>query len=638
MFKRSLGAFMLAVALQAISTAKEFKYPVSDIPDSLKTNAKIVIRNYEQVFEIKSIGNGIEKISYAITILNENGLEHAVFHQYYYEKLMKLSEIRGTVYNALGEKVEQLTGDKIIDHSAISGYSLYESGRAKYFEPKTMNYPFTVEYSFTMNYNGLLFYPEWNPVIEFNASLERSTLSVICPNAMNFRYKENNIRDKVKISRKEQRTEYYWELQHIVAIEREPASGSPYEYFPTVMLAPNDFEMEGYTGNCSTWETFGKWTLELLKDRDRLDDKTRQTVQQLVKDYSSDYDKAKAIYAYMQNKTRYVSIQIGLGGWQPFDAATVDRLGYGDCKALSNYMKALLSAAGIKSYYTLIAAGDDPDVFYPDFPSNRFNHAILCLPLAGDTLWLECTNQHLPFGYIGNFTDDRDALVITENGGRLIHTRIYTATENRLARNTTLRLDASGNASLTTSALYNGVLYDDKLGLYLAGTEDRKKMILDEINLPGAMLKKFEYLDIRKEVPAIHENLEIDVPRYATLAGTRMLVTLIPLDRQRDLPKKVSNRKSDVIIRRAMSVIDSVSIMIPDGYQVESVPQDIRIESKFGTYVLQPVVKEGKVVCVRTLEMKKGKHAPETYPELIEFYRKITMADNAKMSLKKSEI
>ena len=616
---------------------KELKYPVRDIPDSLKVNAMAVIRNQEQVFEIKTIGKGIETMMVAITILNENGLDYAVFNEGY-TKMIKLGNIKGTVYNALGEKVEQLTPDRLIDHSAISGYSLYEDTRAKYFEPKTMAYPFTVEYSYVREYNGLLSYPMWDPVTDFNIALQTSVFRVVCPDSLSFRYREKNLQGKCEITRSGQLSTSTWRIQNLPAIEKEPFSSSPYDYFPSVILAPDRFEIDDRKGSCSTWESFGKWVSEILKDRDVLGVETKQSIQQLVKNCTTDYDKAKIVYEYMQNKTRYVSIQEGFGGWQPMDAETVNRLGYGDCKALTNYMKALLSAAGIKSYLTLVAAGRNPDPFFSDFPCNQFDHAILCVPVNQDTVWLECTNQLLPFGFIGSFTDDRNALIINEDGGKLIRTRVYTSSENRMERNILLELDAAGGALVTTYARYSGVYYDTRQNFYLAGTEDKKKMILDDISLPGALLDKFDYRDVRAEVPSIDESLEVEVPRYATLSGVRMLVPLIPLDRLREVPKKVINRKSDVVFRRSVSTCDTITLMIPRNYSVESVPGEIKNDSRFGTYSLRSLVQGNKVVCIREMDIKKGRHLPSAYTELIDFYKKIAAADNTKISLKKEGV
>ena len=184
--------------------------------------------------------------------------------------------------------------------------------------------------------------------------------------------------------------------------------------------------------------------------------------------------------------------------------------------------------------------------------------------------------------------------------------------------------------------MYNGVHYDDKLMFYLAGTEDRKRMILDEINLPGALLNKINYEDIRSEIPAISEEIELDLPRYGTLTGARMLVSVVPLGRQRDIPKKVFERKSEVVIKRSTVLTDTILVRIPEGYDVEAVPRSIPIESEFGSYSLTTSVPQpGMVRCIRNLELKKGKHPPASYNNLIEFYRKIAAADNSKVSLKR---
>ena len=97
-----------------------------------------------------------------------------------------------------------------------------------------------------------------------------------------------------------------------------------------------------------------------------------------------------------------------LGGLQPFDAKTVFETGCGDCKALSNYMFSLLKLIGVRSYPAIVSSGTYIEPIFLEFPNfQQFDHAILCVPHLKDTIWLECTNQKIPFGFLGDFTDDR---------------------------------------------------------------------------------------------------------------------------------------------------------------------------------------------------------------------------------------
>ena len=156
------------------------------------------------------------------------------------------------------------------------------------------------------------------------------------------------------------------------------------------------------------------------------------------------------LYEYMQNRTRYVGIQLGIGGFQPFPAETVDRLGYGDCKALSNYMKALLKAVGIPSVYTVAGAGYNQGITMTDFPTNnQTNHIILCVPLRNDTLWLECTSQTAPCGYLDPFTAGRKALNITAEGGKVVSTPLLTANQSSQVCKAGIIVNSDGSLQAT---------------------------------------------------------------------------------------------------------------------------------------------------------------------------------------------
>lgn len=168
----------------------------------------------------------------------------------------------------------------------------------------------------------------------------------------------------------------------------------------------------------SSWQKYGEWQYQLLNGRDLLTEPFRAKLHELTASCTTDRDKVKAIYDYLAKTTRYVSIQLGIGGLQPIAAADVCRTGFGDCKGLSNYTRAMLKELGIASTYTVISTTNER--LLPDFSSaNQMNHVILQVPLPQDTLWLECTNPSLPFGYVHQDIAGHDALLIEPTGGQM---------------------------------------------------------------------------------------------------------------------------------------------------------------------------------------------------------------------------
>lgn len=609
------------------------KYPVSGISAELLDNANSVVRLDETAVELLSPSKITVKRTYAITILKESALQRSVL-SIGYGKFNKITDIEAVVYNEAGEKVKRIKNEDILDYSNIDNGTVYSDFRQKYIDPKYQIFPFTVEYAYTTTYNSAFFLPSWTVFNGYNTSVEKSVFSVVMPEGCSVAIKENKISQEPGATSTSGKKTCRWSVANFKARNPEPYSPQEDELFPLVKLAPTDFEMEGYTGNMQSWESLGKFVYSLNKEANNLPKERSQQIQALVKDCKDDYEKVKLIYEFAQQKNRYISIQVGIGGWQSIDAETVDRLSYGDCKALSNYTKSLLEAAGIKATYALAGAGDQSFSIDPMFPKNSFNHMILCVPLKQDTIWLECTNSHLPCGYLGDFTDDRYVLLCEENGSHLVKTPCF-GKENRIHTSGVVHLDAFGNATAQFERSYQGAWYGNYLGLKIMDETDRQGAIIKLITIPSFKVTNYTIQEEKAQKPSLNLNLNLDLPHYATLMGDRIILKLNQLNAITQVPRFVRKREFEVEIKREQLENDTITYQLPEGFHVETLPSAVEIANDFGHYKCTAVMKDGNLMLIRQMELYKGKKSPERYNEFREFMEKMAAADNAKCVLVK---
>ncbi|PIQ22755.1 MAG: hypothetical protein COW65_01315, partial [Cytophagales bacterium CG18_big_fil_WC_8_21_14_2_50_42_9] len=517
---------------------------------------------------------------------------------------------------------------------AISDFSVYEDNRVKAARLTHVQYPYTVEFEYEVTYNGLLFYPVWHPQDATNLSVEQANFQVIVPQGFKFRHKAINLNQNPSVSTADKNETYTWQVNNLTALEETPFQPAFTEIMPAVYTAPTEFEIEGFKGSMESWASFGQWINQLNTGKDKLPEATVAKLKTLVADAPDDLTKIKKIYDYLQANTRYVSIQLGIGGFQPFEASFVDSKGYGDCKALSNYMYAMLKAIGINANYTLIRAGEDESDIQVDFPSSQFNHVVLCVPMAKDSLWLECTSQTESLGYAGQFTGNRHALMITPEGGKIVKTPVYNATDNLQKRKATVQLDAAGNAAATIETIYTGLQQDDISGLLTAGTEDQKKHLYNQIRIPSFDIKKFEFSQQKGRLPEVTEKLAININKYGSLSGKRLFLTPNLMNQVRAIPPKVENRKVDVVTTWAYADTDVIEYTLPAGiFEIEALPETQTVKSGFGEYTASFKLEKDILTYTRTLTRYKGRYPSSSYSELQDFYRKISKADKMQVVL-----
>lgn len=625
----------LVVAFTAV--AGDGDYAVSKIPEALMKNADVVKRAEEMRFEIIDPGKSKLYHKYVLTILNEKGDKYAMAYEFY-DKIREVKSIEGMLYDANGIKIKSLKKSDIKDLSATSDISLADDSRIKLHGFYHRLYPYTVEYETEIVYNGSFFFPAWDPVDNEKIAVVQSALTVIAPNDFTVRYKAFNYKGEPALQNEKNSKVYRWEIKNFDAIELEYAYPSWDYIAPMVYLAPAKFQLEKYTGDMSTWQGLGAFMYTLNQGRDKLPDNVKQQVHQLTDGVSDAKEKINILYKYMQQNTRYISIQLGIGGWQTFDANYVATKKYGDCKALSNYMYSLLKEAGIKSCYTLVKAGRNSNYLREDFPSNQFNHAILCVPLQKDTVWLECTSQSLPSGYLSSFTANRPVLIINETGGKLVRTPNYSIAQNLQCRKTNGTIADDGQLSTKINTTYVGIEQDNLHHLINDLSKEKQlEYLKEQINLPHYDVTRFEYKEEKSSLPKVEEELEVKALNYATITGKRLFVYPNIISRHASKLKVDDTRKYPVSIKYEYTEIDTTELALPAGYLPEVLPPPVKIEGKFGKYSSIVEMKSDKLVYYRKYENFSGEFPAAQFNDLVKFYDQIYKADRSRVVLVKKE-
>jgi hypothetical protein len=296
-------------------------------------------------------------------------------------------------------------------------------------------------------------------------------------------------------------------------------------------------------------------------------------------------------------------------------------------------MVSILKAVGIPSNYTLIRAGEgEPDIDVA-FPSSQFNHVIVAVPNQADTLWLECTSQTNPFGYLGDFTGNRHALMITDTGGKIVKTPSYSADDNTQFRTADVFVEVTGDARAKVKTTYQGIQYENgNLNQLVTHQYDEQKTWLQStVKIPASDVVNFKMINNKKVIPSAVVTTELNLQRFATVSGKRIFLTPNLMNKSSYVPEKLEARRSRIILRIPFTDLDTINYHLPEGISPEFLPEPIKVNSRFGEYESSYTLDQGHLIYIRKLKMNKGEFPPESYKEFIDFYKGINKADNTKI-------
>jgi transglutaminase-like putative cysteine protease len=623
--------FFICLLLSLAVNAQKPEYALALIPAELKENANAVVRLNKVEIDIASRNAMTIKTCRVVTVLNELGQNSINASE-----SDNVKSIGATVYNAFGQEIKKLKRKDFREISVSEG-SIISDNKVTYLDYTPTEYPFTIVYESETSDQNTAFIPRWFPIERLFESVEKSTISVSCISGLGLKFKDYNVGNR-NIKKEEAPNNVSFTAESLTALKREQYSPAFTKLAPNVIFGLEKFNLEGVNGEAVSWENFSSWNYNnLLVGTDELLPETQTRIKALVGSETDPIKKAKIVYKYVQDKTRYVSIQLGIGGWRPMKAKDVDRLGYGDCKALTNYTRALLNTVGVPSYYTIVYGDDEKLDLQQDFVSMQGNHVILAIPDGNDLKWMECTSQTIPFNYQGNFTDDRLALIVKPDGGHLVRTNSYKAPDNSQFTKAKYDIAADGGISGDVEITSKGIQYRSRMALEGKSTEDLHDFYKDYFGqINNLKLNKIDVVN-DKDKTEFKEKVSVTATDYANIANGKIMFAINAFNQYSEVPQRYRTRNNPFEIDRGFYDEDEITITLPDGFSIEVKPENFELSDVFGKYKTEYTMIDAKhMLYKRSLLINEGSFPAGEYEKFRKFMEQIAKNDNAKCVLMKS--
>ena len=595
-------SIILFFAASAIAVAQEV-WRASDIADSLKREAYSVVRDYKAVVTASSQKSMIVHYHRVVTILNKKGEDHALWNCTT-DDFSQLTSFSGKIYDEQGKVRQKLKRSDV--HTSQYSEHLATDNQKNYVEPPVMDYPYTIEYDWEVkSSNGYVEYDFFSPVWYDRQALEKASFKVTVPTGTKIRYMSLPHEQNPQKLEDGKNDVYVWNMPPMRCLIDEEYDDHSMYICPSVIAMPYEFVFGESSGILDTWENKGKWFHQLAEGRGNLLPADKQKVKELTAGCTSDKEKIAALYKYLGDKTRYVSIQLGIGGWQPMSAEEVGKTGFGDCKALTNYMQALLKEAGIESCQTIISTRYSE--LLKDFPNmHQTNHVILTIPQAdGSNMVVECTNPQLPLGFISGDYAGHQALQVVNGVGKLIRIPEYTPDNNYEKIVADVQLQADGKSVVKFSDDHYGDRYDAVRSIVYQDDKERKERVSRWISLQDPVVESVKVNETKTDIPHLDVQSELK-GTYAKINGNKMFIVCNPF-RNVHIPRFRKDRTRPIITENAYRLEDEIRITLPDGYVYPAGQNADTTKTDFGSYTLD-IRQDGQKLIIKTsFTINKGR-------------------------------
>ena len=338
------------------------------------------------------------------------------------------------------------------------------------------------------------------------------------------------------------------------------------------------------------------------------------------------------------------------GGYKPRAATDVFARSYGDCKDKANLMLAMLRTVGIESYLMAIYAGD-PTYVREEYPTpSQFNHCILAVRVSpateaptvfdnasvGRLMAFDPTDPYSPVGDLPDHLQGSLALLMAGDAGGLVRMPVTPPDANRLDRTTEAKLGLDGSITGRISERSTGSRAVDARARFESESRTDYDARINRwigAGVPGARIVKITPNDDRV-ANRFGLDIEFASDRYAQMMGGRLYVFKpVLVSRLQRIELRTDELRTQPVVLESQALAETATFELPPGMVVDEMPDPVKIDTSFGTYVTTYEVKEGVLVFTRSLTLKRATIPVAEFESARAFFTKIRDAESAPVVL-----
>ena len=473
----------------------------------------------------------------------------------------------------------------------------------------------------------------------------RSHLVVDVPKAYTPQLKETNLNFRRSESVDGGRKRYTWLTSNIPAFASEPFASDSNDVARSVLISPP-----------ADWNNISKWYDGLARDRYQLTSALGSRVDSLVAAAHprSRADTIRAVHRWVAQDIRYLSVALGIGGYQPRTPEQTVATGFGDCKDKATLFVAALRRYQIGASPVLLNLTGKPDRTVPTI--FQFNHAIAAVQDKAGGTWTftDLTAEFVPYGEIPKSYQGHFGLIVLPEGkSEQITFPVESSTAALSVLKIELVLDSSGWAagSITEStAGWPSHAMRGALGVPMdsARRATTKRSLATRVFNADATVDTLTLFDGKDFSVKPELSYQVRATDVLKPAGELRLFPMSPTFRGpargfRNLAKDLEARPARVFpidaaqILGQLTTITDVRMTLPQGWQAE-LPKNVSATSFFGSYTSTWTQSGREVRLVRTIRGLPGVYPSQRIAEVVVWLKTVGADDTEFLSLRPAPV